>query len=99
MSFASMAEIRRANRDAGHHWFEAGTVDFFRSVVESGPIAGRYFVTSEQNEHSDGTREPRLFTVRRANDSGSISTVGEFQAHATLAEALAAAHQAAEDEA
>ncbi len=95
-----MAEIRRANKAAGLHFFDADTMRFFRSRIESErPIGGRYFVTSEQfvPRHLRAVRalrwapEPRRFTVRRANDDGSISTVGKVGEFATLPDARAEA--------
>ena len=49
-----------------------------------------YFVTSER-----GPDEIRRYTVRRACADGSIDTVGEFQEHATAAQAKSAARAAA----
>jgi len=77
-----MYEIKRANVAAGWHFFEPGTLRFFRSrigeTVYQGP-GGVYFVTSEQFEDSRGNRAERLYTVRQFfPDSGKVETVGEF---------------------
>lgn len=79
MRYASMAAIRKANADAGHHWFEPDTMRFFRTRVHGGPYGGRYFVTSEQADDES----PRMFSVRAAFDDGGIGTVGMFQQYAT----------------
>ena len=76
--FKSMTEVRRANAAAGNHWFEPGTMRFFRSRVSDRLYGGRYFVSSER-----APRGARRYTVRVANDDGSIGTVGEFQAFAS----------------
>jgi hypothetical protein len=94
MSFDTIADIRAANARAGHHFFEPATMRFFRSRIESTVYGGRYFVTSEQfamGAHKD----PRRFTVRMANDDGTIDTVGEFQAYSTLEVARATARELA----
>jgi hypothetical protein len=82
-----MAEIRRANRQLGHYFFSPETMRFFRSRVGREVIGGRYFVTSEQFDEVS----PRLYTVRRANDDGSIDTASEFQGFTTGREARACA--------
>ena len=88
LRFGSMAAVRKANAALGHHFFDADTLRFFRSRVGSALYGGRYFVTSEQRQGMGG--QLRLYTVRRAEDDGRITTVGEFQAYATRAEALKA---------
>ena len=77
------------------HFFDKGTMSFFKSRVESGiyrtgPRTG-YFVTSEQFED-----EPREYTVRayKPEDgvtAGGISTVDEFYGMATRSAARDAA--------
>lgn len=81
-------EIKSANRVLGHHWFEADTMRFFRSRVLDGVIGGRYFISSEQ---APGAGSSRCYTIREASESGSISTVGEFQGYASARQARAAA--------
>ena len=83
MGFRTISEIQAANERLGHHWFEPGALRFFNSRVGCTVYASRYFVSSEQFDYTS----PRLYTVRRANDDGSIDTVGEFQAYRTCAEA------------
>lgn len=91
----TMAAIREANEALGHHFFEPAAMRFFRSRIEGGPYGYTgYFVTSEQFD-SDS---PRLYTIRHANEDGSIATVGEFQAYATRAAAVAEARYLARDE-
>ena len=84
--FESIREIERANQDRGHHFFEPTAKRFFRSRVGKTVYGGRYFVTSEQFDYSS----PRLYTVRMANDDGSIETIGDFQAFRTASQARAA---------
>ena len=81
------------------HFFDKGTMSFFKSHVESGiyrtgPRTG-YFVTSEQFED-----EPREYTVRayKPEDgvtAGGISTVDEFCGMATRSAARDAARELA----
>lgn len=90
--FETIADVRRANDKAGHHWFEADTIRFFGSKIESVVYGGRYFVSSEQPPFG-----ARAFTVRRCNDDGSISTVGEFCSIRTRAIAQAMCRDYAEN--
>lgn len=85
MEYVTLAQVKRHNQAIGHHWFESGTMRFFRSRVSETVYPGGYFVTSEQGP--DGVRR---YSVRQCVD-GSISTVGEFQAYRTAAQAHRAA--------
>ena len=76
------------------HFFDKGTMSFFKSHVESGiyrtgPRTG-YFVTSEQFED-----EPRQYTVRRCGPELGIVTVAEFYGMATRSAARDAARELA----
>lgn len=80
---------------SGSHFFTPNAMRFFRSRMEIDAVKvgdGRYmFITSEQFDEE----APRLYTVRsaRLTKSGlwTIDTVGDFQAHETIDDALAAA--------
>lgn len=89
--FKTIEEIREANRRAGLFFFSPDTMRFFRSRVGREVYGGRFFVTSEQFDDSS----PRLYSVRRANDDGSIDTASEFQGYTSGAEARLAAHELA----
>ena len=95
MVFTSIAQIKAANRAALGHWFEPETMRFFASRVLPTVYGGRFFVSSEQSRHSWGGR--RRYTVRFADDDGSIDTHGEFMGFSTRAAAVAAAKQAARE--
>ena len=86
MKYESIADIKTANRAKGHHWFDNDTLGFFKSRVGESVYGGRFFVSSEK-----GPNMQRRYTVREASKDGSISTVGEFQQYATLAQARSAA--------
>ncbi|MFH1635796.1 MAG: hypothetical protein ABIG63_17530 [Chloroflexota bacterium] len=78
----TIADIKAANYDTGGHFFDKGTMRFFRSRVDQevhqGP-GGVFFVTSEQFVPSGGRPMPRKYSVRRFNpESGDIVTAGEF---------------------
>lgn len=79
--YKSMAEVRRANANAGRFFFSPDTMDFFDSRVESGLYGGRYFITSEKKGFQS---TERAYTVREAKPDGSIETVGGFLAFNTL---------------
>lgn len=94
-TFRTVSEIREANQAAGLHFFDPSSMRFFDSRVLAGVIGGRYFVTSERFTHSDGTADPRRYTVRSVDSAGRIDTVGEFQEWSTPGAARAAALVAA----
>ena len=83
--YLSVTQIKRHNQDIGHNFFKYDTLLFFSSKVYDDLIGGEFFITSEKDMYMDGAR---LFTIRRANGDGTISTMGEFQAYKTKAQAL-----------
>ncbi len=91
MSFNSIDAIKAANERAGHYFFERSSMRFFNSKVASQTVIhGCYFITSEQ--FCDGSYvAPRKYTIRQVNEQGHVSTVGDFQAYATVEEAKVAA--------
>lgn len=93
MAFRTIADIKRANKELGHHWFSPDTMRFFSSRVLREVYGGRYFVTSEQFYPVLGEAYARRYTIRVAADDGSIDTVGEFQAYKTARAAKAAARK------
>lgn len=78
--YTDIAEMKQANTEAGQFFFSPGAMEFFNSVIETGVLYGRYFITSERAELSD----PKRYTVRMLDDNARDHTVGEFQQHATL---------------
>jgi hypothetical protein len=94
--FRTMADVREANREAGHHFFDRKTMQFFASRVESVLYAGRYFVTSEAQPMGNN-RGPRKGTVREVNQLGHVSTVGKFMEYASLVDARERARELARE--
>ena len=90
----TIAQLRALAQRNGSHWFDRGTMRFFRTKIESGVIKGHYFITSEQ---SDDDR-PRNFTIRSFDKEANIDTIGDFNKHRTKGDALEAlrAHLKAE---
>lgn len=90
----TMANVRAANRAAGHTWFSPGSMRFFDSRMErrvhTGP-GGTYFVSSEQ--FSPAAR--RYWSVRHLHPSGDVRTHGPFQGYVSPEDAHAAAAEAA----
>jgi len=89
----TIEDIKRANRAAGHCWFEPAALRFFGSMVHDrvheGP-GGVFFVSSERQNYST----PRLYSVRQAINGGrGITTIGEFQGYASSRAAHAAAER------
>lgn len=83
--FESMGDVKRANRAAGQYWFSPDTMRFFDCRLETTLRHGCLFVSSERREG-----DSRRYTVRLVTPDASIDTVGEFQEHATKAQALKA---------
>ena len=84
--------IKARNAREGFFFFEPETLRFFRShigeTVYQGP-GGVFFWTSEQQEYSDCTNEPRKYTVRQFHRlTGRVTTPGTFQDHATEIDAV-----------
>ena len=88
MTYFTIEQIRNANKALGRHWFDASTLRFFSSRI-AGPVISNMFVSSERLD----ANLPRLYTIRRANEDGSIDTVGEFQQYTSKRAALAAIRQ------
>jgi len=89
--FTSIADVKRANAEIGHHWFEIQTMRFFQSRISQNLIGGRWFISSER-----GWDDVRRYTVRVVRANGEIDTEGgfdAFQAYATSAQATAAAQK------
>lgn len=85
----NMDDIKRANANIEHHWFDPGSMRFFHTRVgECIYHVGErsLFVTSECREPGE---TPRRYTIREAQADGSIDTIGEFQGYATRARAIA----------
>lgn len=101
-TYRGMWEVRQANSQLGHYFFDAGTLRFFRSRVHDDLYGGRYFVTSERDEGfgvlGAAWGGERRYTVRRANGDGSIDTVGEFGQYGSRSGAHAAAARLASEE-
>lgn len=76
-----------ANHQPTGHWFDRGTMDFFKTLTPANAYetsAGVLFVTRETNPSGE-----KAYTVRRQHVSGSIDTVGEFHSFKTGALARA----------
>lgn len=84
MTFFTIQQIRQANEEIGHHWFEPATMRGFSSRV-SGPVIGGHFVSSERQSMS----HPRLYTIRVVSAAGVVGTVGDFQGYTSKRAALA----------
>ena len=82
MTAIATSEIERINASAGYHLFDAETTRFFSSRISdtaylSDDGTHAYFTTSEK-----GPNGIRAYSVRVADmATGTINTVGEFQAY------------------
>ena len=77
-------QIKQANKQAGNHFFEPATMNFFNSRILQKVISNKtkekfYFVTSEKCPLI--ANSPRLYTIRVFTKDGNIDMIGEFQAY------------------
>lgn len=91
--YATIAEVRAANRAAGQHFFAPSTSAFFGSRIGRTLYGGRYFITSENN----AGRNLRRYTVRCALRSGEIITASEYGQFGDRNDAIAYATMLAND--
>lgn len=87
MTYKSIAEIKAANEAAGQSWFAPDTLAWHESIIEPEVYGGRFFVTSERDKTGLAWDGKRRWTVRRANDDGTIDTMGEYGQFASKARA------------
>lgn len=93
-TFSTIEEVKAANAEHGHFFFEPASMRFFDSRILSAVYprqgGGAYFVTSERFDWNS----PRLYTLRECLPSGAINTVSEFQEFATADQAKRATSKA-----
>ena len=86
-----LSDLQNLNRRSGFFFFSQDTTRFFRSrYPDEAIIKGNdaFFITSEKFVSSDGTSQPRKFTIRKANlSTGDVDTVGEFQQFSSKSQA------------
>lgn len=85
-------EIKTRNEKHDGHFFDADSMKFFTSKVYElcwQKDDNIYFVTSEKDRfYIKHKGSIRAFTVRVSNKVGHIDTIGEFQEHKTLSQAI-----------
>lgn len=69
--FASVADVRAANKIAGFYFFSRQTMKMFGSKIESALYAGTLFITSEEPWGG----EVRHYTVRYTVPTGEVLTL------------------------
>jgi hypothetical protein len=84
--FYTVDDVIRASERHAYYFFKKNAKQFFHSRIGQTLYGGRYFVTSEQFDH----RSPRLYTIREADYTGKVHTVGIFQQYLTRHTAIAA---------
>lgn len=87
MSFKTIADVRRANREAGQHFFDRDTMHFFSSRVVSSLYAGRYFITAESYPETGRT----TYAVREVREDGFIKVDISSMRHMDIEDAREAA--------
>lgn len=87
----SIPGLRRAHEGRGGHWFSKESMGFFGTKIHGGILHGRYFITSERQD-AWGTR--RRYSVRIAEKSTRIDTLGELGEHHSYSAARASLERA-----
>lgn len=98
MTRRQLPDVRHANHKAGFYFFAEDALKFFDGKIAEDQWVygeGPWFFVSSERFSMPGMKFPRLYTTRRQNINGSISTIGEFQEHSSFEEARAAAERAA----
>ena len=68
MSYRTIAEVKKANKAAGHYWFSPATLKAFASRVETPIIGGRYWDEATTTYNGDG----REYKMAVADDTGDV---------------------------
>lgn len=69
----NMMDVKTANINIGHHWFDSATMRFFKTRLLGGLLKNRLFVSSEK--HHAGKRE---YSIRYVKPNGAVDTLGTF---------------------
>ena len=85
-NFHSIAQIRINNARQGYYWFNADTMQAFKTKLGSDLFSGCVFVSSEKNDMPYMAPQPRKYSIRVAMDDGSIQTYA-YHCYDTLREA------------
>lgn len=95
MEYIDIEVVKKADRSAGHYWFEPDAMRFFKSrVAQTALKVGNkaYFVSSEQFETCSGPRRPRLYSIRvcdlKTGDIGTYPDHDGFQKYKTGEQAM-----------
>ena len=81
-------EIISEAESAGSHFFSESAMAWFDSIVEPAVYGGRYFITSEQDQHR--AEHPRQWTIRVYNGGNDIKDASGFCEFNSHEEALSA---------
>ena len=87
LNFRNTQQVIAFHESTGRHFFSPSNMRFFSSRVHSEVYNGCYFVTSEKFDW----KSPRLYTVRKIESNGDITTIGEFQQYDSRSKAHTAA--------
>jgi hypothetical protein len=84
--YDTIDQMAALNRAAGHNWFNHDTLEWFGCKIESSVLHGRYFISSEQDQHGAWGGE-RRYTIRMVDDRGVVHSLGQFGEYTNLVEA------------
>jgi|TARA_R110001583_G_scaffold188564_1_gene350720 hypothetical protein len=87
--FMNVAHIAKTNRENNHYYFDEATVKYLQSKYYQHVFHYCYFISSEIYPHDAPVSVgEELYTIRRADEEGSVTSVGPLGRFKTLKEAL-----------
>ena len=79
----TMGQMKKLNKEAGQHWFDKDTMEFFNTVIVTKPNVANMFITSEHNGNGERMYTWRVFDVR----THKVETLSDFMQYKTLEDA------------
>lgn len=84
----TITTMKKRSKHMGRHFFDADSMRFFGSVIESEPTDDGIFITSEKDSMGIVWDGKRRYTIRKFDwETGEVDDVSEFGQYTTLNEA------------
>lgn len=86
--FDSLTALRRANQEAGSHWFSEDMLAHWECEIHGELVQGRYFISSDTWLAGETlVRGPRRWYIQEANAEAFVSTTGNLLGYESLEKA------------
>tara|TARA_R110002020_G_C16182901_1_gene764980 strand:+ start:785 stop:1120 length:336 start_codon:yes stop_codon:yes gene_type:complete len=97
--FMNVAHIVKTSREHNHYYFAETTAEYLQSRYYQHVFHYCYFISSEiYPHHAPPSVGEELYTIRRADEEGSVVSVGPLGRFKTLDEALANVEEIIKDD-